>query len=311
MLELQQLSPGSLAGCALTIGNFDGVHLGHREILKRARALVGGDGRVAALTFDPHPLAVLRPGQAPPPLTTLPQRIQLLTDAGADHVVVAHSAADLLQLEAETFVKDIIVGRIGPSHVIEGRSFGFGRDRRGTPDLLRTLGENHGFTVLIVEPVLIDLVDAHDVVVSSSLVRTLVAGGDVEAAGRCLGRPHEIEGIVGHGQARGRELGFPTVNLEDIAQLIPAEGVYGGTAQIGAMRWAAAISVGRTPTFDEAVLQIEAHLLDFDDEVYDRPARLRLHKRLRAQQRFESPDELMRQINTDVQRVREGASQWL
>ena len=307
---LEALEP--LKRSVLTIGNFDGVHLGHRKLIGEAAALARAYARsssapvpVAVLTFEPHPLTVVAPEKAPQRLATMNQKLHDLDRAGADLVVIAESTPELLGLEAEAFVEHVIVGRFQVAHVVEGPSFGFGRGRRGTPELLSRLGKQHGFGVRIVEPVMVTSEDGEGrEMVSSSLIRRLVASGAVEGAAESLGRRYELEGWVGIGDRRGRRLGFPTANVIEIEQILPGEGVYSGTATVDDETFAAAINVGRVPTFGVDEVRVETHLLDFDGDIYDRPVCVAFHSKLRDQQRFAGPDELAAQIARDVTAVR-------
>lgn len=302
--------PETLRGCALTIGNFDGVHRGHQQIIAQAGLLASrSGGAVVVLTFDPHPLAVVSPDRAPAMLMPLSEKTRCLEQAGADAVVVARSEPGLLSLEPETFVEQIIVGKFRPAHVVEGWSFGFGKKRRGTPELLRKLAPRSGFEMFVVDPVKLQVEPDETVLVSSSLVRDLIRQGQVHQAHLCLGRPYALFGIVEKGQARGMGLGFPTANLGGIEQLTPAEGVYAGSAEVQGARFSAAISIGNTPTFESGESQVEAFLLDCDQDLYGRPMRLSFWRHLRAQQKFDSAEALTTQIEDDVRQVRRIAGQ--
>lgn len=225
----------------LTVGNFDGVHLAHRALIKRALSLAeqnrdcdgaAADGRppVVVLTFEPHPLTVVAPGRAPSRLTLPEEKLRLLAEAGADVTVVAQSEPSLLGMEAEQFVRDVLVTRFHPAHVVEGPSFGFGRGRKGNPELLQRILAEHDCRVHVVDPVKVQIGLAETLMVSSSLIRQLLGAGRVREAAQCLGRPYALVGDVIHGHGRGRPLGFPTANLSTRDQLIPAEGVYAGRA---------------------------------------------------------------------------------
>jgi riboflavin kinase/FMN adenylyltransferase len=296
---------GQYAGCALTIGNFEGVHRGHQQILSVAARLAGRRGTaVVALTFEPHPLVLLRPQAAPEPLMPLDEKVRCLGRVGASAVVVARTTADLLAMTAESFVERVVCARFAPADVVEGESFGFGLGRRGGPALLRELAPRSGFEVSIVKPVQVELPGAGPTVVSSSLVRRLVAAGQVEGAAHCLGRPYTLLGVVSPGQGRGRTLGYPTINLGGVQQLLPGEGVYAGAAEVAGRRYSAAVSVGAAATFGEQAVRVEAHLLDCSADLYGRDVRLEFHSYLRGQQRFEGVDALRAQIGRDVEAVR-------
>ncbi len=294
-----------LPACVLTVGNFDGVHRGHSQIIAQAGLFAADQGLpVAVLTFEPHPLSVVGPRRSPPRLTLPDEKIAQLGHAGADLVVVADSTPALLGLGPEDFIDRIIVPRFHPTHVVEGASFGFGRGRKGTPDLLAQLGKERGFETFLVEPVRLQVEHHETVLVSSSLIRKLLQDGQVHRAELCLGRPYTLVGTVGSGARRGVGLGFPTANVECAGQLIPGEGVFAGEAHVVGRAYPAAISIGAAPTFDGTTSHVEAHLLDFSGDIYDRPIRLDFHHPLRAQQKFASKNQLIAQIAADVAQVR-------
>lgn len=301
---LEQI-PDALRGCVLTIGNFDGVHRGQQQILAQA-GLIGArtHQKVVVLTFDPHPLEIVSPGRAPERLMPLSEKVSRLAEAGAEAVVVARSEPALLSLEPHEFIESVIARKFKPSHVVEGWSFGFGKGRKGTPDVLRDLGAQHGFEVFIVEPVRLQVADDETVLVTSSMIRELIRAGQVDRARLCLGRPYALFGEVATGHGRGSKLGYPTANLGQIDQLIPAEGVYAGRAEVCGGCYDAAISIGTTPTFEDGSLQVEAFLLDCAAESCGQPMKLEFLRFLRGQQRFESPEALTAQIEQDVQQVR-------
>ncbi len=301
---LETLEP-PLVGTVLTIGNFDGVHRAHQQIIAQAGLFAANTGgRVAVLTFEPHPLTVVSPAKAPPRLMPLEEKLRCLAAAGADVTVVARSEPALLGLEAERFVEEIIRQRFAPTHIVEGPSFGFGRGRRGTPEMLRTLAAGFGCEVHIVSPVTVQVDEGETLLVSSSLIRALIGEGKVRRAGLCLGRPYALFGEVVHGAHRGRTLSFPTANLAVEDQLIPGDGVYAGWAVTAAGRFASAISIGSTPTFGGETRRVEAHLLDFDGDLYGRQMRLEFDRPMRGQQAFESAEALRAQLERDVAAVR-------
>lgn len=302
----------NLPRCALTIGNFDGVHRGHQQIIAQAGLFAANAGApTVVLTFEPHPLSVVAPEKAPARLMPLDEKLSCLASAGAEIAVVARADRELLSLTPAQFVEKI-VARLHPSHIVEGASFGFGRGRSGTPQTLRDLGTRLGYEVFIVDPVKLQLDGGTTLEISSSMIRRLIAEGRVHRAELCLGRPYALIGEVVGGIGRGTTLGFPTANLEVVDQLVPADGVYagvvrvmGGAASSAARRWAAAVSIGTTPTFTAAAeRKIEAFLLDADLQLYGKTLRLEFGKWLRAQKTFESAEELCAQINRDVAAVR-------
>lgn len=306
VLELDELRT-PLPGCVACIGNFDGVHAGHRAILSCARrAAERFKAPVVALTFEPHPLVVVAPARAPATLTPLSEKAALLGRAGADQVIVARSTPELLKKSPRAFVEEIVVGRLGARCVVEGVTFGFGAGRRGDVKLLSELGNELSFTVQVVGPVFVTLPDGQRVQVSSSLVRRYVSEGAVEAARACLGRCHVLTGTVEPGRGRGRSLGYATANLRCDDQLIPGEGVFAGFAKVQDAWRGSAVSIGRTPTFGGDRLQVEAHLFDLDsrEALYGRSMRVAFVGRLRDQRRFTSAAALKGQIAADIEQSR-------
>ena len=304
---LQAVDP-PFAQSVLTVGNFDGVHLAHQQLLAQAglfAAVTGGP--VVVLTFEPHPLTVVGPLEAPPRLSLPDEKLRRLAEAGAEIVVVAKSEPALLGLEAESFVREVIWERFHPTHIVEGPSFGFGRGRKGTPELLKQVATEFGCEVHILQPVTLRIND-ETMLVSSSLIRRLISEGKVRRAALCLGRPYALIGDVVPGDGRGRNLGFPTANLAAQDQLVPGEGVYAGRAVVGETPYVCAISIGHTPTFGGDKQQVEAHLLDFDGEIYGRRIRIEFERLLRPQITFDSPEALSHQLRQDVQAVRDGAN---
>ena len=292
-------------GCVLSIGNFDGVHLGHRALLARARALAEPLGvPVVVLTFEPHPLAVLAPQQAPPRLTTLDERLALLAAAGADVTIVEPATPAFLAIEPRAFVARL-AQCCRPRAIVEGPTFRFGHRRAGDVTLLAALGRELGFEVCVLDQVRCDRIDG-DPPINSSAVRRLLGQGRVESAAAMLGRPHRVVGVVGTGEARGRTLGFPTANLEQIPQMCPAHGVYAAVAELDdRTRYPAAVNVGPQPTFDQPRSRVEAHLIGFEGELHGRRLALWWLGRLRDQQRFDSPEALRHQLQHDVACVRQ------
>lgn len=297
---------GPCRGGALAIGVFDGVHRGHAQLLQAARRVAGGHSAVA-VTFFPHPAAVLRPEAAPPLLATLDRRLELLAEHGMDATLVLPFTRQLADWTPEEFVERL-VDALGPHSVVVGEDFRFGARAAGDVELLRRLGERSGFAVTSVPAV----TDAGRRI-SSSAVRELVRRGDVAAAGHLLGRAYELRGPVEHGQHRGRELGYPTANLAlPPAVLVPADGVYAGTlewpgqAEGRAGGEPAAISVGTNPTFAGTRRTVEAYVVDRTGlDLYDLPVLLRFTQRLRSMVSFSSVEDLCAQMAADVDSVRE------
>ena len=292
----------------ITIGNFDGVHMGHRAILAAARRIGQGRGLpVKAVTFDPHPATVLRPGSEPARLTTAKEKVDALRAAGADEVVVLGPTPEMLSLDPRAFLGQM-VEQHGPVAVVEGVDFHFGKDRRGSIETLRELGPGMGFEVHVVDPIEAVLMDQWCVTVSSSLVRWLLAHGRVADAARCLGRAYTLTGQVVSGDQRGRANGVPTANLDPLSlvgRVIPGEGVYGGYARLacGAVH-TAAISVGRQATFDKGNRVIEAHLLDYQGDLYGQTVAVGFARWVRDQSVFPGPDALRTQLRRDIELTR-------
>jgi riboflavin kinase/FMN adenylyltransferase len=291
-----------LRRAVLTLGNFDGVHLGHQAIVRRAvdeARAVGG--QVVTLTFHPHPVAVLAPDKAPPLLQPLHDRLALLRDLGADVVVIQRFTPAFAALDPEEFVRDYLGAHLELLHVVVGHNVSFGRARAGTVETLRTLGARHGFAVDAVGPVTVG-----EAQVSSTALRRLVAAGDVRRARALLGRPFTLRGRVVLGEQRGRTLGFPTANLHQRpGVLLPADGVYAVRAKLDGWARPAVLNVGVRPTFGMLRRTVEVYVLDFDGDLYGRWLSLELVERLRGEQRFPGPDALREAIAADVTRARE------
>ncbi len=291
----------------ITIGNFDGVHIGHAALFDAGRSRSGG-APVTALVFDPHPLTRIRPRQAPQPLTTYQHRVELLHEAGVTDVRRLAPSDDLLALSPRQFIQRVVEEH-RPSLIVEGADFRFGKAREGDTKTLAALGGEFGFEVEAIEPVQATLSDQSIVVASSSMTRWLVRHGRVEDAAILLGRPYEMRGSVVQGDRRGREIGFPTANL-DSGQLAPEDGIYAGSATLPDGReFPAAISVGVKPTFGEHARTVEAYIPCWDgpvaegDEEYGWPLKLRFFHWLRDQARYGSINSLVRQIRHDVERT--------
>jgi riboflavin kinase/FMN adenylyltransferase len=293
-------------GSAVTIGAYDGVHLGHRMLLGelKDRADAAGLG-TCVVTFDQHPAAVVRPDSAPKLLTDLEQKLELLASCGVARTLVIPFDTERARESAPDFVHEILVGALGARLVVVGEDFHFGRGRQGNVTLLRELGASLGFEVIGV-----GLEGIEGDVVSSTRIRTLVAEGDVAGAASLLGRPHQVRGTVVRGDGRGGALlGTPTANIDLPVEIaVPGEGIYAGRYERpdGSVH-DAAISVGRRPTFYDEPHEpiVEAHLIDFDDDLYGEAAKLSFVARLREEQRFDSVEALVTQMHADVSRARE------
>jgi riboflavin kinase/FMN adenylyltransferase len=299
--HLAHVSP-PLRRVVLTLGNFDGVHLGHRAIVQRAvheARTVGG--QVVVLTFHPHPVTVLAPERASPLLQSLRDRLVHLRELGADVIVVQRFTQRFASLDPEAFVRDFLGAHLELLHVVVGHNVSFGHRRAGTVDTLRALGPRLGFAVDAVGPVMVG-----EEQVSSTALRRMVAAGDVRTARALLGRPVALRGRVVRGEQRGRTLGFPTANLHQPAGLLlPADGVYAVCARLDGRAYPAVLNIGVRPTFGTLRRTVEAHLLDFDGPLYGRWLVLELVDRLRGEQRFAGPEALRQAIAADVTRARE------
>ncbi len=285
---------------AVTIGNFDGVHLGHRALLARVAAVAGPSRARAVLTFEPHPRAVLCPGSAPPRLCSAKDRRELLAGAGVELLLEQRFDREFAEKSPEAFVRDVLVDGLHAAHVVVGYDFSFGARARGDRETLVALGTSHDFTVEAV-----GAQHADGAVASSTRVRELVRAGDLEGAASVLGRRFHLSGVVVKGAQRGRTLGFPTANLRCDATLLPATGVYAGWLDWGRGPSRAVVNIGFNPTFgDRDARTVEAHVLGRDDlDLYDRRARLFLLRRLRAELRFDGPEALRAQILMDRDRA--------
>jgi riboflavin kinase / FMN adenylyltransferase len=284
VVPLNEVEPGSRQR-RVAIGTFDGVHLGHREVIR---------GADTVLTFDPHPLSVIRPEATPKLISTFPVRRDLIAGLGVEELVVIPFDKSFSEQSAEDFVQHVLLDRLGAAEVSVGENFRFGKGARGTPEFL---SEHDEFETRVVP-----LVEAAGETVSSSHIRGLVAAGEVDQATEFLGRPFLFEGEVVQGDKRGRELGMPTANLvPDDVYVTPGHGVYAGSAN----GHPAAVNVGVRPTFETGRgLLVEAHLLDFDGDLYGQTLRIAFLDRLRGEKRFDSVDELVAQMKRDVEDAR-------
>ena len=288
-------------GNVVVIGVFDGVHKGHQLLLNRAKEIA--DGRnIIALTFDPHPMQILAPDRAPTMLTTLADRVELLKIHNADQVAVIKFNEKFAAMPAEEFVKDVLIGQLSASTVIVGKNFTYGHKAAGNVDSLIKDSLKNNFTVDIQ-----DLKADESEIISSSRIRNLVISGQVEEARALLSRPHRLDGVVVHGEKRGRQIGYPTANLGDIdGQTIPAVGVYAGWLTVGINFWPAAISIGTNPTFEGVRgRQVEAYALDQEGlDLYDKNASIEFGWRLRDTLKFDGLEPLLAQMKLDCDRAR-------
>ena len=301
---LRRLPPGAV----VSIGNFDGIHLGHERILSTARLQRAQSSApaVAVVTFEPHPMTVLRPEAAPPRLTPVGIKRLLLSSRGVDLLVTLPPAPEVLGLTAEQFWV-LLRDEAKPSHLVEGQSFNFGKGRQGSVQKLVEWSKGTGVTVHVVGRVSVPLLDMTIVPVSSSIVRWLLAHGRARDAAICLGRPYLLEGLVIKGHQRGRTLGMPTANLDCRDQLVPADGVYAGRCTVDGRSYPAAVSIGTMPTFGDNPRQVEAYLLGFDGDLYGRPLQVELVDWVREQRKFSGVEALKAQMARDLDAVRRSA----
>lgn len=289
--------PESPAGTVVTVGTFDGVHLGHRAVIDEIAARAAATGRRSVLvTFDPHPLEVVNPQAAPPLLTTAAERREVLAETPLDWLVVLRFDREMAAMAPAEFVRDVLLERCRMRELVIGWDHGFGRGRSGDVETLRVLGGQHGFAVDVVGPV-----DAHGQHVSSTLVRRAVAGGDLVTAARLLGRPYSVSGKVVQGAGRGRTLGVPTINLGEVPprKLLPPDGVYAVRVEWRGGAAGGMMNQGGRPTFDEGGRTLEAHLFGVDGDLYGEWVRLSWVQRLRDVARFASPEALRAQLDRD------------
>ena len=293
---------GEVRGCALALGNFDGVHLGHQALFRGAKHF----GRAAGLTFEPHPGKVLQPELAPKLITLLPRKLELLEQYGLDAAIVQPFTLDYAKTRAAEFETSVL-DDLAAKHLVVGIDFTYGAERQGTVELLRQAAAERGASVEVVTPVAVD-----GVVISSTKIREYILEGRVRAAERLLGRYFDLDGHVVPGQGRGRSIGFPTANVDTANEVRPGPGVYAVRAQIrsgsgkAASPWlGGAANIGVKPTFGGTQVTVEIHLLDFSGDLYGKDLRVQFLDRLRSEQRFASAAQLADQIGRDVKAARE------
>jgi riboflavin kinase/FMN adenylyltransferase len=295
--------PSGLIRPVVTLGNFDGVHRGHQQVLARLREVTEARGGTSVvITFRPHPIKILHPERAPSLICTYDEKLALIGQSGVDWVVEIPFDRDFSEWSAERFIEELLVNRIGAAFVLAGPDCHFGKNRRGDARMLSEHGNANGFDVETLEP----HVDGDQVVSSSRIRQLLTTPGDVQSAAALLGRPFSLRGVVVKGDQRGRQIGVPTANLRLATELVPAHGVYAAWATVRNNEPnRAAVNIGIRPTFGKDQLSVEAHLLDFDDDVYGESMQLDLIDRVREEVRFDGIDALVAQIHADVQWVRE------
>jgi riboflavin kinase/FMN adenylyltransferase len=286
----------------LTIGNFDGVHKGHLalfdKVKERARSL---DGHSAVMTFKPHPIKVMKPGNGPPLITPTRQKLKLIEAAGIDFVFCIPFTKEFAAISAHDFVEKILVDTVGIKEIVVGYDYTFGRDREGNIELLKELGKQFGFKVHVLEQIRIG-----ETAVSSTYIRNLVQDGNLDEAKRLLGRDYQICGTVIRGKNRGgRLLGFPTANMKLIDELTPKVGVYAVRVLIDDRIYDGLTNIGYNPTFEYKQFSVETHILDFEEDLLGKTIRVNFLERLRDERPFASIEELSEQIGKDVLRARE------
>jgi riboflavin kinase/FMN adenylyltransferase len=286
----------------LTIGNFDGVHKGHiilfDKVKERAKAL---HGQSVVMTFEPHPIRVMKPGNGPPLITPMKEKLDLILETEMDFIFCLPFTREFAAISAQDFVKDILIKKIGIKEIVVGYDYTFGHNRLGDLSLLREMGGQFGFGVHIIEPIYINRR-----LVSSTSIRKLVREGDLIDAGALLGRHYQICGTVIKGDNRGgRLLGFPTANLKVVDELIPRMGVYAVTVNVDDNTYNGVTNIGTNPTFGEHALSVETHLLDFSGDLLGKTIRVNFIQRLRNEKSFNSIKELSDQITEDIRVARE------
>ncbi len=294
-------SPINLPGPVVTVGTFDGVHLGHRAVLEAVQenARTRG-GTSVVVTFDPHPRAVIDPSHSPDILTTMREKEWRIGESGIDQLLVVKFTPSLMTLRPEAFVREYLVRRLQASVIVLGHDHGFGKDRGGNSETMKTLGRSLNFDVISMPPVLIG-----GAPVSSTRLRRQIAEGDLEEAGRLLGSGYFIEGCIVRGEGRGRQMGYPTANLalEDESKLLPPDGVYAAWVHLPDPH-AAVVNLGFRPTFNGKFRCLEAHILDFEEDLYGERVGIEVTQCIRGERKFENSTALVEQIRNDRQVAR-------
>jgi riboflavin kinase/FMN adenylyltransferase len=300
VLTVSDGSPTNITGSVVTIGNFDGVHRGHAELFRHLKDRGDKLGLPSvAVTFEPHPLAVLAPDLAPPLITTFSQKVELIEQAGVDYLAVIGFTREFSQIPAESFVRSHLCAAFGMRHIIIGHDYAFGKDRLGNYATLAAMGAECGFSLEDLEPV-----GDSGIIYSSSLARRLIASGDMSAAAAILGRYHVISGQVAHGREIGSMLGFPTANIVTGNQLAPPDGVYAVMVSVEGQLIKGACNIGHNPTFAGNNRTIEVFLLDYSGQLYDKTVAICFVQRLRDEQKFSGPEALIKAIDNDVASTR-------
>lgn len=294
--------PWELRGGVVSVGNFDGVHVGHAKLIEAARTIASSRSLgsssvpIVVFTFDPHPITLLRPDlPVLPRLTSIARRTELLGTLGVDAVVAYPTDVELLKLSAKSFFDQVIVASLGARAMVEGENFRFGHNREGDTSMLKQFCDTHAMTLAIV-----DAQKAGDNMISSTNIRELLTQGAVTQANQCLTAPYQITGKVSRGAGRGRTLGTPTANLSHVESQIPGAGVYAGFVQMNGQRIAAAINIGPNPTFEDQSAKVEVHLIGWEGKLYDQNLDCAFLQKIRNVKKFDSVDQLQLQIAADI-----------
>ncbi|MGM0417448.1 MAG: bifunctional riboflavin kinase/FAD synthetase [Thermodesulfobacteriota bacterium] len=284
----------------VTIGNFDGVHKGHQELMRLAVEKGKKTGfKTIAVTFDPHPIKFIKPEKHPPIITLREQKTELIKKTGIDEVLTIEFSKDFANLTAIEFIEDILVKKLGTKAVVVGNDYMFGKNRKGNIDLLKEYGKKYGFEVIIPEWITLGTKR-----ISSTLIREAVENGDLESARTMLGRDYQIRGTVVHGRNRGNKIGFPTANLDLIDELCPKMGVYAVIPEIDGQKYHGVANIGYSPTFDDHKFTVEVHFLDFTEDLYAKQIKVNFIERLRGEKKFSGIEELSEQIAKDVEKAK-------
>ena len=290
-----------LPNAVVTIGNFDGVHLGHREIFRRVKQTAAELGGVSVVvTFVPHPLKVLAPGKSPQLINTYAEKELLIEASGIDYLIEIPFDEELAAISAREFIRTVLVDRIGVQKLVIGYDYAFGRNREGDVALLKRLGDEFSFNVEVLEPISIG-----STVFSSTTIRTMIKAGNVKGIVPLLGRHFSLGGTVIHGHHRGKDLGFPTANLETDKELLPKEGVYAVKVKVDDVLYDGACNIGTNPTFNDDKLAVETYLFDFKGDIYGKNVRLYFIDRLRGERTFADIPSLRKAIERDIDHCRE------
>jgi riboflavin kinase / FMN adenylyltransferase len=300
--QLPRAIPDDGRGAVVTVGTFDGVHRGHREVLREIVERASRTARRSVLvTFHPHPLRVVRPEMAPPLLTTPAEKKAILAESGLEYAIFLPFTRMLQEYSARRFVEEILLGRVGMRELVIGYDHGFGKDREGSVETMRELGEELGFDVDVV-----NAVSLGETAISSTRIRRALALGDVLEAARALGRPYSLQGRVGHGEKRGRQLGFPTANItvDDPEKLIPLDGIYVVYGWVNGERVPGLLHLGPRPTFAGSPATVELYLIDWSGDLYGREVRVEFCTRLREILPFSTVEALVLQMRADEEEAR-------